>query len=205
MKHVLIIDRRVAGIIHWLERLKQSYSSGALEIALMDAECARADLEDLRQDVWSKVQPVETREKKFFSRLINFSKIAFLAVLVVLLMVVPIAKEVRMPVTLIEHEESKLEEKSEQTKPVLIVQEIKDYKEDKAVSSKPKKSNANKSSAPRKNAASSQNSNMVAKADNVNVKNSAKPEKTVAYDKVFSLVQTGQRALKNNSSVIEIK
>ena len=30
-------------------------------------------------------------------------------------------------------------------------------------------------------------------------------QKTVPYDKVFSLVQTGQRALKENNSVINIK
>ena len=44
----MLVEKRVAGIIRWLERLKKSYSSGALESALMDAECARADLENLR-------------------------------------------------------------------------------------------------------------------------------------------------------------
>ena len=41
-----------------------------------------------------------------------------------------------------------------------------------------------------------------------NEKHEKKPvnqQKAVAYDKVFSLMQTGQRALKNNSSVIKIK
>ena len=45
------MDRRIAGIIRWLERFQSSYRSGAIESALMDAECARADLEDLRSDV----------------------------------------------------------------------------------------------------------------------------------------------------------
>lgn len=195
MKHALIIDRRVAGIIRWLERLKQSYSSGALEIALMDAECARADLEDLRQDVWSKVQPAEIREEQSFSRLINFSKVAFLAVLIVLFAVVPIAKDGQIPATVIEHDRSELV----LAEPILIVNEVNEHKEDKAVSSKPKKSAVSKSSTPKKASATSSNTNMIAKTDTV------KPEKTVAYDKVFSLVQTGQRALKNNGSVIEIK
>lgn len=52
------MDRRIAGIIRWLERFQSSYRSGAIESALMDAECARADLEDLRSDVWRSVGAV---------------------------------------------------------------------------------------------------------------------------------------------------
>ena len=52
----MLADKRIDGIIRWLERLKKSYKSGAMESALMDAECARADLEMLRQEVWSTAQ-----------------------------------------------------------------------------------------------------------------------------------------------------
>lgn len=51
------MEKRIAGIIRWLERFQRSYRSGALENALMDAECARADLETLRQDVWLALDP----------------------------------------------------------------------------------------------------------------------------------------------------
>ena len=54
------MDRRIAGIIRWLERFQSSYRSGAIESALMDAECARADLEDLRSDVWRSVGAART-------------------------------------------------------------------------------------------------------------------------------------------------
>ena len=196
MKHAVLIDKRVAGIIRWLERLNQSYKSGALESALMDAECARADLENLRQDVWAKVSPEKIHEAKTFSRLINFSKIAFLALLVTLLAVVPIAKDGQIPVSVIEHDNTELV----LAEPILIISETPEkdtfVKEDTI---KPKKSVANKSSTPKKNTISSQKVTANVKSNNV------KPEKTVAYDKVFSLVQTGQKALKNNSSVIEIK
>ena len=51
------MEKRVAGIVRWLERFQRAYRSGAIESALMDAECARADLETLRRDVWSALDP----------------------------------------------------------------------------------------------------------------------------------------------------
>ena len=199
MRHAVLIDKRVAGIIRWLERLKQSYSSGALENALMDAECARADLENLRQDVWAKVNPEEIQETGTFSRLMYLSKIVFLAMLVVLSAVLPIAKDVQIQVPVIEYDKAELV----LAEPILVISEnIETEKETlaKIDNVKPKKSVAIKSPSTKKNTAPSQKvTTNVVKVENT------KSEKTVAYDKVFSLVQTGQRALKNNSSVIEIK
>jgi len=48
------MERRVAGIIKWLERCVKAYKDGAVESALMDAECARADIEILRGELWEK-------------------------------------------------------------------------------------------------------------------------------------------------------
>ena len=64
MNEIKLLDKRVAGIIRWLERLKKSYSAGSMENALMDAECARADLENLRLDVWANLDPNLKPEKK---------------------------------------------------------------------------------------------------------------------------------------------
>ena len=189
MKNALLVDKKVAGIIRWLERLKQSYSSGALENALMDAECARADLENLRQDVWSKVMPVENHESKKFSPwLITFSKAAFLAVLVILLNVVPIAKDVQVPEPVVTQATREIE--IILAEPVVVARDV------KTVNTPTKKTAAAKSSTPKKSSSTS------TKIENTKP---VQKEKTVAYDKVFSLVQTGQRALKNNSSVIKIK
>ena len=185
MKRAIVIEKRVAGIISWLERLKQSYSAGALESALMDAECAKADLENLRQDVWSKVAPVsvKTNEKKFLPFFMNFSRVAFLAVVVVLMAVVPIAKDSKLPGPIAKNNNDELV----LAQPILIVRE-------------PKPSNTAKTQ--RKQNTAKPQSNKKA-----NVSISAKPEKpkqekAVAYDKVVSLVQTGRKALKNDSSVI---
>ena len=50
------MERRVAGIIRWLERCIKAYKDGAVESAFMDAECARADMETLRGDLWKKLE-----------------------------------------------------------------------------------------------------------------------------------------------------
>lgn len=63
----------------------------------MEAECARADLEFLRQDVWDKVKPGSFRRNKFLSALVAFSRPAFLALLIILLAVVPISREIPAP------------------------------------------------------------------------------------------------------------
>jgi len=50
------MEKRVAGIIKWLERCVKAYKDGAVDSALMDAECARADVETLRNDLWKKLE-----------------------------------------------------------------------------------------------------------------------------------------------------
>ena len=59
------MERRVAVIIRWLERCVKSYKSGAMESALMDAECARADMENLRGDLWEKLEGRCIRVRRF--------------------------------------------------------------------------------------------------------------------------------------------
>ena len=65
------VERRVDGIIRWLERFQSSYHSGALENALMDAECARADIENLRLDIWSRVGTVRAPRRAAFRGLMS--------------------------------------------------------------------------------------------------------------------------------------
>ena len=190
----VLVDKKVAGIIRWLERLKKSYSSGAMENALMDAECARADLENLRLDVWAKLEPKNQPGSKIFSRVINFSRVASLAVLIVLMAVFPISKEVQAPAAVNKKSEITLAE------PIVIIREEKINNDISAVNNaKPKKAGV-KTANIKKSAAPSSEKIIQAKT-----RASEGTQKTVAYDKVFSLMQTGQRALKNNSSVIKVQ
>ena len=194
-KTAVLVDKKVAGIIRWLERLKKSYSSGAVESALMDAECARADLENLRLDVWAAIDPESKSENKIFLRFINFSRIVSLAVVIVLTAVFPISKDVHAPA--VEYNKNTIT----LAEPIIIVrEEIKEkikFESDNNIVNEAHKVNNIKAKKPVKTA-------NVKKPPASTEKTEIK-EKSVAYDKVFSLMQTGQRALKNNSSVIKIK
>ena len=155
----------------------------------MDAECARADLENLRLDVWAVLEPGVKPENKFFSRFLNFAKITSLAAVIVMLTVFPISQEIKAPV--IEHKKENLT----LAEPIIIIRE--DNKK-----SEIKVKNENYAVKPKKPTRTAN----VKKPQIIQAKTETKPEpeqKTVAYDKVFSLVRTGERALKNNSSIIK--
>ena len=83
------MEKRVAGIVRWLERFQRSYKSGAMESALMDAECARADLETLRRDVWSSLGPSRVPRRR---RGMLLSRAVLSAFLVVLATSVPVSE-----------------------------------------------------------------------------------------------------------------
>ena len=114
------VDKKVAGIIRWLERMKKSYSDGAIENALMDAECARADLENLRNDVWQKVRPSKHNEHKTFHVLTSVLKCVSLAAIVILFHVAPMAKD-NVPPQSVKEEMKALTQT--QPKPIIVVRE----------------------------------------------------------------------------------
>lgn len=196
----VLVDKKVAGIIRWLERLKTSYSSGAMESALMDAECARADLENLRLDVWATLESKTQTGNKFFSRVMNFSRVASLTALIVLTAVFPISKEVQAPALEYKKSEITLAE------PIVVIREEKiKFESDNNLS----ETHTVNSAKPKRTAKIANIKKPVPMSSSSLTEEKAKvpaeTQKAVAYDKVFSLMQTGQRALKNNSSVVKVQ
>lgn len=182
MRNPVVVDKRVAGIVRWLERLKNSYSEGAMEVALMDAECARADLEDLRQDVFINCSGVKANPiTKFFAQ---FLRSLFLAVLIVMLMVVPISRENISAPVLTETESNKIV----LAEPIIIIRE-----------SKPEPIQP-----PRRTARRQINNKPQPAPERTATKPAPAPavSKKVPYEQVLSLMQTGQRALKGSKTVI---
>lgn len=200
MKESLILDnkfdKRVAGVIRWLERLKKSYSSGSMESALMDAECARADLENLRLDVWAAVDPQAKSENKVFTKILNFARVSSLAAIIVLLAVFPISKEIQAP-AVIELEKEKIT----LAQPIIIIRENKEEEKNNNIEIAEVKTEIK----PKKPARTANVKKIAQEKPQTQIKTAkTEPEqKTIAYDKVFSLMQTGERALKNNRSVIK--
>ena len=190
----MLVEKRVAGIIRWLERLKKSYSSGAMESALMDAECARADLENLRRDVWAEVRPSSRHENAIFLRVMSSVRTLSLAVIIVMLSVVPLSREVIAPV------KQAVNPEPVHTGPIIVIREYEppewsDKPETPQV--QPRKQTAQKRTAPKRM--------QTARISTAPAAGTQLSGGSVPYDKVYSLIQTGQRALKNNSSVIKIQ
>ena len=84
------MERRIAGIMKWLERCLKACRTGALESALMDVECARADMERLRDEVWTKLERRHAAKTRVRWSLFSV-KLAFWALTAVLFAATPIA------------------------------------------------------------------------------------------------------------------
>ena len=196
----MLIDKKVAGIIRWLERLKKSYSSGAMESALMDAECARADLENLRQVVWAEVRPSEQHGGVIFSRIMSSLRTLSLAVLIVMLSVVPLSREVHVPII-----QNNTSSEPVNRGPIIVIREYDPPAKQTVQASRPETSQVQ----PRKQTTQKRTAQKRAQTPQVHEASPAKTQASsrtvVPYDKVYSLIQTGQRALKNNSTVIKVQ
>lgn len=197
------VDRKVAGIIRWLERMKKSYSAGAIESALMDAECARADLETLRNDVWQKVKAPVHKSSDGIMRIL---KCVSLAAIVIFFHVSPLAKD-NVPVQSVKEEMKALTQSH--PKPIIIIREYEKEKEVEVEEVKELKHDVKvtRTEATQKKLSRRQVTQKKVEKPVVNSGAVTRQvqQKTVPYDKVLSLVQTGQRALKENPSVISIK
>lgn len=178
------LEKRADVVIHWLERMKKSYNSGALESAYMDAECARADLEELKTDVFAGLNPRSS------GRLHTFMRTVILSVIILMVMVKPLSRDPERLPAKIPPVDAPVAQPTAITREASVHTETVAAQDTKA--RKPRKIQAEKR---RKTSAPSPVVSAPKKS----------PPKTVAYDKVLSLLQTGQRAMKNDQSVIKVK
>ena len=173
------LERRIDAVIRWLERMKAEYRRGAVESAYLDAECARADLEYLRVNMFSGMRPISAGKSSIIPQVI------FLSMIIVMTTVVPISRE-KVPVY--------------PKEPVILAEPVAmaEAVDPAPIPTKPKPSKSRKVQ-PVKRVTQSQTPTPPI------VKPTPKPEKTPAYDSVYMLLQTGQRALRNDKSVIKVK
>jgi hypothetical protein len=57
------MERRIASIIRWLERCLAARRAGFPENALMDAECAQAEMDRLRDELWKDLKTRHTLKR----------------------------------------------------------------------------------------------------------------------------------------------
>lgn len=185
------MEGRIDAIVRWLERSERSYRSGAMESALMDAECARADLEDLRLDIWARVGaghvPRRRRSPASFALCLSIALLLFGTA-------VPLSRGDDAPVvTTVE---------PPALEPIESAPEF--------VAPSPPRGDAIDASpvapatAP-KRPVKAKPARPSAVADVPAVAPPRARERAVAHDKVFSLLQTGARALRDDGPAIKIE
>ena len=164
------IDTRADRVISWLERMKKSYHSGHVESAYFDAECARADLDDLRSAVFSSISPRRINP-------VPFMRIAVLALSAVLAYAEPLSRPVNV-LPVIEARETHADTPRETHA---------DVPRNIRASAEP----SPQTKRPRRPASSR-------KAPKPSSEAKTPPVKKAAYDKVPYLLQTGQQAMKSS-------
>ncbi|MDR1742176.1 MAG: hypothetical protein LBR38_10110 [Synergistaceae bacterium] len=174
-----MFERRVAFIVRWLERCLKSCGSGSLESALMDVECASADMELLRRALWEKVG---RRSGSRWHSAGMAVKTALVAALLVMATAEPLARPMYADVLSSQPQEAFSSQP--QPEPQLV-----------STPAAPVKSAARgRREAPAKTKPET-------KAEEI--KNAApKAADFLPYDRVLSLVRTGERALKNEPPII---
>ena len=216
------MERRIAGIMMWLERFQSSYRSGALEKALMDAECARADLEDLRHDVWSRVRAGYDGRQRFDTDL--FCRLMLSASLIVLTLAAPISRGQDIPASL---RDNMIAEQKEPVSNFAVWTDHDRYSfnllpapfphtgfaepanHEKAPDFSDQERIAEKKIAaamrPRRSVADDRTARKApAERRAPEAPGRSAAEKKVPYDKMFSLLETGARALRNEEPTIRI-
>ena len=205
------MEKRIAGIVRWLERCLSACRAGVMENALMDVECARAEIERLRDEVWRKTECLyaekaqKRRNLAFFDKLL---RVSFGAMVFVLAIATPLAfvaqnEERNERVVSLELEWVTPDEKtllsnlrkhlsdnnafaSIQAETLVYESRSEGFKEldekkeltKKAIPSKPTKA--------------------------LEMDEKMMKETRIPYDRILSLVQTGEKALKNEQPAIRI-
>lgn len=197
------MERRIAGIIRWLDRCLAAWKAGALESALMDAECARADMERLRDDVWNALEQKHVRVKHERAA-IKSLKASLLAMAAVLAAATPLAilqegrafpEPVRVTLEWVTPDEK-----------TLLGNLRKHLSESNSFAAASERDDMYKPGTLAANAvhqpSGTQNSGM----RNAPARERAeRSSNSVPYDRIISLVQAGEKALKNEQPLIRIE
>lgn len=89
------MEKKIARIYRWLERCAKACSAGSWNSALLDMECAKAELEDVRTEIWSKTEGVfEVRPTRRGALAL---KASFLSVVLLFSLAAPLAIQSSRP------------------------------------------------------------------------------------------------------------
>ena len=218
------MERRIAGIIRWLERCIKAYKDGAVESALMDAECARADIETLRGELWKKL---ERRHNECSSRFNSFktAEALFWAVAIMLITATPLALHQEEPtresragghftlewVTPDEMELlGNLRKRPGDSLALIVKPEeptvtIVDSRQVLAAKPEEPVVEPRAASAPERTAEPARRRSPELPLSRNDQSEQKEPETSLTYDRILSLIETGERAMKNEAPSIRVE
>lgn len=192
-------EKRADAVIKWLERLKKSYRSGAVESAFLDAECARAEIEDLRASIFSGFSDRKNMGKnhkcsKFF---LLITRVFILSTALIMVMVSPLSREIKISIPASNPDfftEKKVEKIEMIQKAEKISEKISEKIEKAEKTGKTEKTKSKNIRVSRKISRTPSSRKLSSHQPQT------KPErtKTVAYDRLNELIATGKKALKSD-------
>ncbi|MDR1874584.1 MAG: hypothetical protein LBQ90_06190 [Synergistaceae bacterium] len=196
------MERRIVGVVRWLERCLKAFRAGGLESALMDAECARAELEHLRKDLWAAIERKKLNGDSARAGAAGCPlRAASVAVVIVLLTATPLLRPEEQRAVRPEPTAS-LEWVTPDEKALLG--NLRRYLSDSNpfASIPPERDGALATTEPetRKPQATGKIAERPVEAEKRNDEGEGIP-----YDRIASLVRAGERALKNERSIITIE
>jgi hypothetical protein len=189
------MEKRIAAIIRWLERSLEAHKAGELESALMDVECAQADMDILRDGVWSGLDRRQAaKRRRFFVDLAAaLFKVGLGAACAILATATPLALPPER------HWEAAGVAKEAAPKPA-AVSERENQPARTTIHMADKRAELPQA-APQSERQGNVNTNDT-KTNNINTNNT---NTNLSYENILALVQTGEKALKNERPAIEIE
>lgn len=83
------MEKKIARVIRWLDRCSRACSAGSWRNALMDMECAKAELDEARQDLWTLAEGTDGHPS--LQRAVKVLGVACTALLLLLVAAIPLA------------------------------------------------------------------------------------------------------------------
>ena len=196
------MERRIIAIIRWLERCSKECSAGTLESALMDVECARADIDRLRDEVWAKLERRHTAKVRARSAL-TFVHVLFLSLGVV--MAAPTSTDRFQEAPAMSFSASVrptvAEPPNEISRETVVAISVNETRHEIVAQSPPLSQQQERA----KTRPSTENRGENKSTPAPKKIETHEEEKYIPYDRIISLVQTGEKALKNTEPAIKVE
>ena len=192
------MEKKIARVIRWLERCSKGCGARSWQNALLDMECAKAEMEEARRDLWALAEGAG-RKNNPARGVVRTLGVTCTAFLLLLLVAVPLATPPAQNALVMVESEPSLEWVSADEKNLLA-------------SLRKGLSEANFASLSEERAASLQNTVQPhagakrtfesSRASSVGRNDRTAPRETQNMDAVYSLVQIGRKALSGAESPI---